>query len=251
MKKNILILLTGLLLIFGMNAWAKSAIRDPKPVEKPMQAAFQGAHLEYAEGKLQGWARVDRDFSSLNKLHGYGNQVETILSPVSVFERKEISDSGFHSLELTGEIKEGVRAEIVFQSLPEGAEGKETYLIVNIVDTCGPETIDWAEEKMAAVFDIFGQNPEMNRMFAGYIPGKLSNRECNSRIKKAFQAAGGKAGGGIENDQFVSKTGYVVNLPGTMEVSGRRINMQIAASYNEINNRTYFYIGSPMVLSDY
>ncbi|MDD4752577.1 MAG: YwmB family TATA-box binding protein [Desulfitobacteriaceae bacterium] len=251
MKKNIAFLLIGLSFVILVNAWASSSDPVLKSVEHPMLAAFQASEAYFSDAKVQGWAEINHDFLSVAALNDLGNKVEEVLGKHSVLTRKEISDEGFNSLEISGRAESGGNVSVIFQSLTNEREENGTYLVVNISDTRGVGEILSIREKIMDIFTEFDRTPEINELLVGYVEGQLPAKDCRNKIKNIFQAAGGKLFGGIEESGYISKTGFVSNLPAVVEVNGKQVNMQVAASFNEIDCRTYIYIGSPLVCSDY
>jgi len=226
---------------------------DPvmKPVNQPMMAAFQAAKAQFCELKIQGWAKLNNKFCTLTELNQYADEVEKFFAPDAPLKRETGSDAGFQSLTLSGPIKSGISAKVIFQSLSDGENENETYLILNFLDSRGAEMLALDRQKMTGVFRIFKSEPEINQLLVGHMEGKLVSSQQNGIIEDIFQAAGGKVYGGVVEEYYISKTGFVPNLIDQVQVGTDRINMQAAMSYNEIDNKTYLYIGSPLVFSDY
>ncbi|MGI6066214.1 MAG: YwmB family TATA-box binding protein [Bacillota bacterium] len=251
MKKNIFLVLVGLCLVLLVNSLADSADPVIKPVDQPMLAAFQASQISFSEIKVQGWAEINHNFLSGEALNDLGNKVEAVLGKHSALTRKVISDEEFNSLEISGRTESGENVFVTFQSLTNGRNESGTYLVVNISDVQGPERILSGRQKVLDIFTEFNCTPEINELLVGYVEGQLTNSTCQEKIMNVFYAAGGKQHGGIEENGYISKTGFAPNLPAVLDVNGKQVNLQVAASYNEINNRTYFYIGSPLICSDY
>lgn len=252
MKKNLIFLLVGFLSVMCINTWSNRAEQSAmKTGLQPMLAAFESAQVSFSEGDVQGWSEINKEFSSLEDLKNYGDQVEKLFVGKNYFERKEISDQKFNSLEIKGSPEPGVRVEIVFQSLLEESKENATYLVANIIDARGPEKISFGRQKMLDIFSVFNKTPDINQLLIGSINGRLTKNNRNNKLNDIFHGAGGKVHGGVEDAIYSSKTGFIPGLPGYVEANGKKINLQAAASYNEIDQRTYIYIGSPLVYSDY
>ncbi|ATW25975.1 YwmB family TATA-box binding protein [Candidatus Formimonas warabiya] len=255
MKKYLLPFLLLLELLAGILIVVNFYLRDINPVMKtvdqPMQAAFESSKSVFSEVKLQGWAKVDEKFCSAPELDHYGGLVENILGAPASLTRERIADEGFHSLQLKGKLSQGQSVEIIFQSLQDKKKDDKTYLIINMVDTRGPESLDWSKEKMVAAFREFQKEPELNQLMVGFKPGKLTKSAYRTLINEIFSSIGGKISGGVEEENYISKTGYVPNIHDKLKVGSNDVNMQVAMSYNELENKTYIYIGSPLVFYDY
>jgi len=222
-----------------------------KIVSQPMQVAFQSSNAIFVETKLQGWAKINDHFSTKEELLSFGSQIEHILGLEDAIIREEVSDQGFNSLKVAGEISDKVTAEIIFQSLTDTNSKDETYLIINMVDSRGPGFLNLSKEKMGSAFRLFQQEPEINQLMIGFQDGKLSKKSYSDTISGIFSSVGGRISGEVEEENYFSSTGYVPNIEEKLKVGQKDINIQVAMSYDELENKTYIYIGSPLVYSDY
>lgn len=222
-----------------------------KTVSQPMQVAFQSSKAIFVETKLQGWAKINDLFSTGEELLSYGSQIEHILGLEDAVIREEASDQGFNSLKITGQISEKLTVEIIFQSLTDTKSKDETYLIVNMVDFRGPGFLNLAKGKMRSAFQVFQQEPEINQLMIGFQEGKLSKKSYSNTINGIFSSVGGRISGEVEEENYFSITGYVPNIEEKLKVGQRDVNIQVAMAYDELENKTYIYIGSPLVYSDY
>jgi hypothetical protein len=252
MKKNI-ILVTGCFLIAVIVPLLKQSDPVLKPFHQHMLTAYQGAEIQFCESRVQGWAHINTKFSSMKELNDYANQVERVLAPIKPLKREESRDSKFNSLTMNGSVTAGLSAQVIFQSLSVGEKDqeRETYLIINVIDFRGPETLGLNREKVVSVFKEFGKQAEINQMIIGFKSGLLGKEEQNKIMKNIFQAVGADTNQGVNEDNYVSRTGYVPGLGNTVTVGRNKVNMQAALAGNEIENKTYVYIGSPLVFSDY
>jgi len=226
----------------------KSAV---KTVGQPMQVAFQSSKAIFVENKLQGWAKISNQFASREELLGYGAKIQESLGVKESAIQEEASDEGFNSVRIKGEISEKISAEIILQSLTDKKGQDETYLIINMDDCRGPEFLNISKEKIRAAFQIFGQKPEINQLMIGFQEGKLGKKSYQSLMNGIFSSVGGKISGGVEEENYFSKTGYVPGIEEKLKVGRNDVNIQVAMAYDDLENKTYIYIGSPLVYSDY
>lgn len=251
MKKNLLLVLIGFAVISLVGPLAKQVGTDAKIVDRPLENAFHASGCQFFQAKVQGWAQVAESNYSIEELQRFGDMVEGSLQLKEPLERKSISDEDFNSLEMTGVIAPGITGEFILQSLSDDGGKSETYLIVNITDSRGPEALVWGRKRLEDAFRVFEKQPVVNLLLAGFHEGLLDQKISSKRVNAIFQAAGGKMHDGIEEENYISMTGYVPNLPNEINVNGQKTNLQVAASYNDLEDRTYFYLGSPLVYTDY
>lgn len=255
MKKREVSLIAGLVILmiagYFANHYYNSVKAAAKTVSQPMQVAFQHSKAVFSETKIQGWTKINDQFSSRQELLGYGEEVKRVLGLADSVTREEASDQGFNSLKLTGQISEKLSVEIIFQSLLDKKKENETYLIINMVDYRGPEFLSLTKEEMQKAFQVFHQKPRINQLMIGFREGKLTKNSYRETINGIFSAIGGRINGEVEEENYFSKTGYVPNMEEKLKIGRKDVNIQVAMAYDELENKTYIYIGSPLVYSDY
>lgn len=223
-----------------------------KTVAKPMEVAFQNANAAFVETKLQGWAKINDLFLTKEELLNNSLKVEKILGLNDDVIREATSEQGFNSFKVIGHIYEkNIKVEVIFQSLMDTKNKNETYLIINMVDSKGPDFFDMTKEILGSAFQVFNQEPEINQLIIGFQDGKLTKKTYDDTINSIFSAVGGKISGEVEEENYFSMTGYVPNIKDKLKIGRDDVNIQVAMAYDELENKTYIYIGSPLVYSDY
>ena len=93
-----------------------------------------------------------------------------------------------------------------------------------------------------------------NQCVVGSVDGKLSESERVELAGKLFGEFGGAAvADSLENifsDYYVAY-GYTTGIKESRNVGGKRINLNVAISYDEEKNKTKIYMGSPLINTDF
>ena len=88
----------------------------------------------------------------------------------------------------------------------------------------------------------------------GTIPGRLTAGEMEQLAQDLFRSLGGGsvfAGRPYGGQNYYTAYGYTTGLPTGRRINGRRINMNVAVSYDEEEDVTHVILGSPIVNTDY
>lgn len=246
MKKYFFLVIIAIL---GVSFYLNASQEVMQPLDQPLDVAFKASEATFFELKFQGWAEINNKYSTVEELNAYADMVEAALGVQSSGERAIISEESFKSLKMSCAIQEGVVSDITFQSL-EG-EQCETYLIINILSKNDPDnSLVWRQQILTA-FQEFDKTPEINTLYVGFIAGEIKNSKCNKIIKDIFKAVGGKIVEGVDEPNYISKTGFVPNLLESVKVADKEVNMQVGASYNDLDERTYLFIGAPLIMENY
>ncbi|MEN3005697.1 YwmB family TATA-box binding protein [Dehalobacterium formicoaceticum] len=249
------IFFTFLIGIIAISSFINYYYNSAKPAAKisypSMEGSFQQSQATFAETKLQGWAKINEKYAAQEELSAFGGQIQGILGIKNPITKEEISEDRFRSLKIKGQIEKNFEAEVVFQSLKDTKNQEETYLIISMVDRRGTGNLKEMEESIHTSFRLFDQQPKINQLLIGFYGGKLSPKSCQNRINEIFSALDGKIIGEVEEENYLSKTGYVPNFEETLKVDQQDLNLQAAMFYDELADRTYLYLGSPLIYADY
>ena len=101
------------------------------------------------------------------------------------------------------------------------------------------------------MFEAVGGDGETSMLLSGEFNTILSMDEKKSVASLVFHSVGGEILEGVENETYLSQSGYCPGLPRSVTSNDQSINMQIAMFDNEVLDETCFYLGSPLVFSEY
>ncbi len=107
------------------------------------------------------------------------------------------------------------------------------------------------QEKINRIVKKFGDSPRISTCLIGWLDGKLMDGESESMLKSAFLAIDGVIVDQLQQEQYVSVTGFSSAMQDYLQVGGIKININIAIRYSQYDNRTYVIVGSPIITREY
>lgn len=105
-----------------------------------------------------------------------------------------------------------------------------------------------------AIADQSGELPEICRKggwIVGKIPGKLSDGEKERMAKSLFGCEGGSSLLEHEAGDFYVAYGYTNGIDFLKKVNGKTINMNVAITYDEQEDKSIVYFGVPILNMDF
>lgn len=93
-----------------------------------------------------------------------------------------------------------------------------------------------------------------NTCMQGMVHGKLSRKEMAELARDLFQTLGGgeiQSGSVDHGGNYYVAYGYTTGIQKNKRVNGKRINMNVAISYDEKKNVTNVVFGTPIINSDF
>ncbi|WP_427337923.1 YwmB family TATA-box binding protein [Caloranaerobacter sp. DY30410] len=126
----------------------------------------------------------------------------------------------------------------------------ETDLVIDVVQeyTKGlKKTID----EISNIYNNFNAKPEITTCIIGTFDGKLNEDEKIKKVSKALSSINGRKVEGFFNDSLVSISAYSPAIDEFIYTGNNKMNVNIALRYNEYEDKTYIWIGTPIISIGY
>ncbi|WFA08689.1 YwmB family TATA-box binding protein [Tissierella sp. Yu-01] len=184
-------------------------------------------------------------------LLGQEGAKNTELSADSYVKEKIIDDS-YRQINYFGFDKSSNPLTIIISSyLNEETGNGQTYLYINLIKKEQFNKINDIMIGVKNLFEKYERNVEITTCLIGYIDGKLSKTEINDISLKSLHNLSCKIVDEYEDSQLVSYTAYTESIEDYILAGDDRINLNVALRYNEYDNQTLIWIGTPIITSGY
>jgi len=220
----------------------------------PLKRAFlsSGASTEILD--VTDWSVINRESMS------YADMEKNEDSIIKLFDAKEQnfkttkeSDEMYRILNTEGWIDSDTFLQIILQSvdLPEEYEKEpQTYLVVS----ASSRNIEKLEELRSKVRDAIVSCKGQSRIttcITGTFDGKLNEAEQDKILEKFARDLKIENLKKTRDDYTVSVMGYSPELSDSITILEKSYNVNIAMRYNSEDDRTYIWIGTPVISVEY
>lgn len=245
MKKQLLtyifIFLLSITIVFGNSIETMNPANVVKEALKEVEAEFDHVNINSYVVLSNEFLTIDNSSKICNDISEKLDMKETNIS-------KEESED-LNLITLTGILQEGIHGTIIMQSSRYG-DFKESSIVIDIIGTTEEYDIAGLCDKIREMLNAYG-DAKLNINLAGCYDGFVENNELKEKINRAFQKAGAKEIEGIEDDELISITGYTPKIEETIKYCGKTANINIAARFNSYEDKTYIWIGTPLIVLEY
>ena len=249
MKKFTAIMLAISLLLTG--TWTeKNTSAESEP--SLMLDAFLALEAEFDYYEVMGSATFSEEKLSKEQLEKVAQYLlEKAQAEQVTLSHVEEKDGSYVTLVYDGRVLKDSFFRLILQSKVYG-ELEDTTVAVSVTETNDYENFYKAEELLNWIFSDFKEKPLRNTCFQGYKNGKLKNKFL-SMVNQVFLKTDAilVESASEENQSFQTAYGYASGLPDFITVGHQKMNLHVAAYYDETQDRTYFCIGSPIISTDY
>lgn len=167
---------------------------------------------------------------------------------------EEIYDEGFNHLAIYGygEDENPVTIMLSSYSNPDLNIG-ETTLFINIIKNEKNFDINGIIENVKSIFKAFGKEEEIDisTCVVGTIDEEVDPNLIKENANKAIKKFKGKVVEEYTDSMILSYTIYTPYIENYIFSLEKRVNLNLAIRYNEYENQTYIWIGTPIITTGY
>lgn len=126
----------------------------------------------------------------------------------------------------------------------------ETDLVIDVVQGyhIGLKSII---DKVRSIYSKFNVNPKITTCIIGTFNGKLKEDEKIKKVSKALYSINGRKIEGFFDDSLVSISAYSPAIDEFIYTGSNKMNVNIALRYNDYEDKTYIWIGTPIIAVGY
>lgn len=211
--------------------------------------AFQASGAEKYELNIQGWGQLNQEFLNEETLIAEADKITTLLN-LPIEKAIKNTEEGFNSITIVHQDDNSNQLYFTLQTYAEDYMTQATYL--GICYTTSDENLsgEWYE-RIERVFRNKNIKPDMNATLVGTFAGMMNKKEKQEIISQAMLQTNSFPVEGIVTEELVSISGLSNLTKETLTVGLNKININMALRYHDVDNKTYLYIGAPIIQIDY
>ncbi|HZJ58321.1 MAG TPA: YwmB family TATA-box binding protein [Clostridia bacterium] len=145
-------------------------------------------------------------------------------------------------INLQGNGKNGLKYDIIIVG------GKNAHMIINVLSNDRFVDSQIVTNQLDEYFHSINTIPRITTTFVGDLQGELNAGQRQTLVRSLIRGLKGSAIQSMVDDRLISIAGYSPMVE-TSPMDG--INFQIASRYNEYMDKTYLWIGTPVITTEY
>lgn len=226
-----------------------------------------------AEPQAAGEARVMEAFTRSNfqevecglRLAGYLNgdeygaeQEEAMLREIagrlglkSECRIDTMEKDGTRTMELSKEMPDARVSFRVVTINPEREEVRANYLYIGLDFLQSPESGLYYKEKLEELAGEYGMESSVTLTLTGVFEGNLDREARDIVSDQLFDTMEAREQEAHKSEELYTVYAYTENWQEYTMINGKRVNINLAFSYDEERDKTFIYLGSPLILDEY
>lgn len=249
MKKLILLLLICMLLMAGSFDAAQYPAASLTE-EEALVTSFESTGAEVMESTISCWTKLNDRFIAQGQIEAEMDRIVGFmkLDNTTVVKKTE-NDEALNKLVLYG-----TRGNKVYNVAIESVKqetGGETYIVFDVFMDKDYEELASVRQEIIDALQLEEESMNFSSCIVGTYQGELSKKESDRKSELALQSIDAKRVEGIEDDMMKSISAFSNNVGGYVLSDRDRVNVQLAMRYSSYDDKTYIWIGTPLIPMGY
>lgn len=252
MKKLLYFIPLMLLLLFCTIYYLIIHERSEVP-EITLLKSFQNCGVKVVTSEMYFSGRLNKKYDNIGDIKLLADKISSDLGVVnnSIFSRNVMENDNLQKIEITGNDKENSHVSIRAQLTRDSKKEYESYISIAVTEDVPRITMQDKRLKVLEVLKKSGITPKVNTCITGNLNGKLNNEQVNDVCKSIFSTAEAEKVEGIKNGGLISVSAYSPLMEDSIRVNERRVNLNLAIRYNSYENKTYIWLATPVITTEY
>lgn len=225
-------------------------LRRQVAIEDSLIKSMQSTKAHVMESTISAWSKINDQFMNEEQVDAEIRAISEIIKPdkSSINITKENADDTIrHTLHASS----GSKYYNISVESVKTDKGGETYVIADVSIDSNYTELSAERQKIEQYFKVRSKNPEISSCIIGIYDGKLDENEMRTKISDALSAVKAKKVEGLATNEVNSISAFSGNISDFVLSNNKKINMQIAMRYSSYDDKTYIWIGSPLIHVEY
>lgn len=251
MKKARYVFLIPAIFALVFSLYCLKVFTKTESTESTLFKSFNYSGAKAVSSEIYLWGRLDEkrggtkpEQVALNFSGGLG------LINNGTFSKRIIENDLFQKVEIHGTTRDNILADVTVRYDKPENTGERT-VSANLSGDMPNAGLEAAREKALKVFKKYSVNPKVNSCITGYFNGKLDNNRLNEVSKYVLKGVEARKVEGMRDDNLISVSAYTPILGDYIRVNGKRVNLNLAIRYSSYEDKTYIWLASPVITTEY
>ncbi|MDR7856940.1 YwmB family TATA-box binding protein [Tissierella sp.] len=222
---------------------------------------------QFLEGDLNMGGIILDEFISKDAVESMGGEIKTKMGIMGeefnvnmdntdvdkeYYSKESIYEENFNHLAIHGIDSKGNSVTVMISSYFDSDSKKgETTLFINFIKSGKYFNISGIIERTEGIFKKFSKPVEITTCIIGTIDGKLKEEDLKKNVSYAMREVKGKVVEEYFDSSISSYTAFTPLIESSIFSGEKKINLNLAIRYNEFEDKTYIWIGTPIITTGY
>ncbi|MDF2988915.1 MAG: hypothetical protein K0R50_4425 [Eubacterium sp.] len=211
--------------------------------------AFKSSGAKMVINELYFFVRANDDFKKLDDLTAVCEDVLKTLE-VSDYSKNSTSTDTLIKSDLSGSTKDGVKISAMASIVGNKTGNGDKYITIDATETVNGSAL-LLRDKIEDVFSKYELKAVVNSCITGTYEGNLQDSQLENICRKILDDSDAKKVDSLRQENIISVSAFSPMIEDKLSIDGKNVNLSLAIRYNKIENKTYLWVATPVVNTEY
>ncbi|QUH29530.1 YwmB family TATA-box binding protein [Vallitalea guaymasensis] len=246
--------ITCIILVFAALIVANDVEKMLVNGEEKLLTTFNEVNFTLCETDLNMWGEYSKSYMTEPEMEKLALEVVNKLGlepEYNVDYNSEEFKKVYSINKKTEEADTTIKVVELIEEVANNGLKVENYIVINIVlnDKCG--SILYFRDKITEIFQEMNMDARDNLTITSKHKGKLDESKAKEIVKQIANKMSCQVKDSFKTENIYSIYGYSRYIDEHIITEGEKINVDLALTYNELEDMTYLYAAIPVITIDY
>ncbi len=218
---------------------------------EPVAEAVMQAGADFDSAEVNGFGLINDDFMEYEEMKSVAaGLADSIGSSADQYEISGEDESEYRQVILKSD--GGENPFVISLQSYKLPSGNESYLIVNLYGKNKDADIDGMYQNAGDCFaKLSAKKLQITVIVTGHYDGQLAEKDMNEKMDYIMSYLNASYHKNEMYDDLFTATGYTEKISEYIKLGSEKINVDLAMRYSESDGKTYIWLGSPVITTDY
>jgi len=221
--------------------------------EQTLIKAFNYSGARVIDSEVYLWGTLGKKYDTLEKLKLLTDDISKSLGIIknNTYTNNTTKNNTIEKIELRGFNAQKNIIEVNAQINKQSGSAKERIVTVSVMQDLSSAGLEEIRKNVTNLLKGYGVNSKVNSCIVGNFEGKLNSKQLNDVCIRMFNGAEAKKVEGMKDNNLISVSAYSPFINDSIEVNGKKVNLNLAIRYSSYDNKTYIWLATPVITTEY
>ena len=210
---------------------------------------FNSSGAKMIVNEMYLFARATNDYKDINALSEVCEEVFNAIE-IKNFSRDSTSTDNLLKKEILGSTKDGIKVSAMASIVGNKSGMGDKYITI---DATGAENGNalFLREKVEEIFNKHGLEVIVNSCITGTYDGNVEDTQLEKICRNILNESEARKVDSKRFENVISVSAFSPMIKDKLIVNGKDVNLSIAIRYNKQEDKTYLWVATPIVNTEY
>lgn len=216
-----------------------------------LDAVFKASGCEWMQLNVNGWAMLNYSDCPMDRMKEIVLKAAEFFNLEAGYDIFTNENDFMRQANISGITSEGDLVNVIISCELSSGRKEETYIVVDIISKDRNRQSKELVKRQEEFFESLAAEANISTTFTGTFAHEFNSKEQEKLCVGIFESVEGEISQVLNEDGLLSMAGYSPRIRNKLDTGEGAINLQVAMRYSSYWGKTFIWLGSPIITTEY